>query len=241
MARGGVNPEDLGVASRYASLSILLWTAALALLVIRFRPDPRVLAAGIVITTLAFAGGHSSVVAQKASTLTQNELAIATRLGFSTGYPAAPDDRMIPLFRRLGHYPFRSSFKADCGLLGRRIDPATVRRPNAASRGNLDRFEPPANDRSVRLAGWFGSEEGATRCVVFTNEGLTVIGAAATGYERSDLIPARPPTGSFDLGFVGPAKADAKTYRAFAVVDGHKGVVEIAGSLSPASPPKNAK
>jgi hypothetical protein len=163
------------------------------------------------------------------------------RVSVSDGYPAAPNPRFLPFFRKLGHYPFNGSFKSDCGLLGKRIDPASVTRPNARSRGFLDRFESPYNPRSVRMTGWFGSEEGAVRCVVLTDESLKVIGAAAYGHERADLIPARPPTGGFNLGFVGVAPAGAEAYRAFAVVSGRPGVYEVSGALRPAPPPKKAK
>jgi hypothetical protein len=233
-ARGGVAPDDLGVAGRYASLAILLWSAVLVLCVLLFRPAPWVWLGGFVVAALAFAGGQPSVEALRVSTLNQNQLAVAIRLGVSEGDPLAPAPRAIPVMKKLGQYPFASSFHTDCGLLGKTIDRGSLAPPDPKSAGHLDRFEPPTNSRSVRLTGWFASEDAKTRCVVFTDQNLRVVGAAATGYERADLIPARPPTASFNLGFQGPALAGAHEYHAFAVLDGGGGIHEVPGVLKPA-------
>jgi hypothetical protein len=131
----------------------------------------------------------------------------------------------------MGHYPFSSDFEDDCGLLGRRINRNSVVPLGASEKGNLDRFDTARNAESVRLVGWFGSAAGDTRCVVFTDQSLQVIGAASTGYDRPDVAPLGSPTGSLDLGFVGPATSGAEEYHAYAVVDGKPGVYEIPGTL----------
>jgi hypothetical protein len=169
----------------------------------------------------------------RAAGLPQDELAIAMRMDVASGYQYAPSARHIPLFQSVDHYPYSSDFDGDCGMMGRRIDRASVIPPSATSKGNLDRFETPYNPETVRMAGWFGSADGPTRCVLFTDESMRVVGAAATGYVRPDLATGGTPTGSFDLGFYGVARDGADEYRAFAVVSGRDGVYEIPGSLMP--------
>jgi hypothetical protein len=235
-ARGGLHEANLGVASRYASLSIMLWIAVLALCVIRFRPDPRVWLLGFAVAALAFASGQPTLASMRTAGLAQDELAIALRMGVATGYPYAPRPTDVPRFQAMGHYPFSSDFDDDCGLLGRRIDPGSIDPIGPSEKGNLDRFEASYNPDSVRLVGWFGSALGDTDCVVFTDESLRVIGAASTGHDRQDVAPVGSPTGSLDIGFVGPARAGAEEYRAFAVVDGHQGVYEIPGTLTQEKP-----
>lgn len=234
LARGGLHEDNLGVASRYASLGILLWIAVLALCVLRFRADLRVWPFAFGLVALAFAAGQPTMAGMRSAALPQDELAIALRMDVSAGYPYAPKPTDVPLFESVDHYPFSSNFEADCGLLGKRIDPRSVRPTDAATRGNLDRFDSAYNPASVRLVGWFGSAKGDTRCVVFTDESLRVIGAGAMGFVRPDVAAQGSPTGSFEVGFTGPARAGADEYRAFAAVEGQEGLYALPGALEPA-------
>jgi hypothetical protein len=231
LVRGGYHDENLGVTSRYASLSILLWIAVLALGALRFQRDVRAWPLGFVVVALAFASGQPTLDGMRRAGLPQDELAIALRMNVSTGYPYAPRPEDVALFKSMGHYPFSSDFAGDCGLLGRRIERDSIVPPSTTSTGNLDRFDVAYNAESVRLAGWYASIGGDTRCVVFTDASLRVIGAAAYGYERPDLR-AVTPTGEIDLGFYGVARSGAAEYRAFAVLDGHDGLYEVPGALS---------
>jgi hypothetical protein len=238
IARGGLHEDDLGVASRYASLSILLWLSIVVLFALRYRHDARAWIVGFVVTALAFASGQPTVNAMRASTLSQDELAIAMRLGLSEGYTYAPSPEAVPMFKAIGHYPFTSEFDDDCGLLGKRIDAGSVQQPQAGTAGHLDRFEPAANPRSVRIAGWFGSQDGAVECVVLTDGSLRVIGAGSIGHVRPDVATASP-TGDIDLGFVGVAPAGEDEYRAFAIVDGEEDrPVAVPGILEPSAAPE---
>lgn len=231
LARGGLHDDELGVASRYASLSILLWISVLVLFTLRYRHDARAWIVGFVVTALAFASGQPTLTAMSESSLNQNELAIAMRLGLANGYLYAPPPETIPMFKRIGHYPFTSSYDEDCGLVGKRIDSTSVQQPKPGTTGHLDRFEPALNPQSVRMSGWFGSREGKVKCVVITDTSLRVIGASAVGYERPDLAEATP-TGDIDLGFVGVAPGGDE-YRALAIVDGEEShPYAVPGSLA---------
>jgi hypothetical protein len=231
LTRGGLHDPNLGVTSRYASLSILLWIAVLGLAALRFHRDARLWAFGFAIVALAFASGQPTMDGMRHAGLPQDELAIALRLDVSAGYTYAPRPSDIALFKSADHYPFTDDFHGDCGMLRRRLDRDAIVSPSATSTGNLDRFEAAYNADSVRLAGWYGSSEGETRCVVFTDESLRVIGAAAYGYQRPDVVGRSPADGN-EVGFIGVARSGADEYRAFALLDGRDGVYEIPGALS---------
>jgi hypothetical protein len=236
-ARGGIHGEDIAVTSRYGSLAALAWVALLVLLVLALRQQPRAWLSLLAVTALAFVAGQPTLAAMKVSAVQQDELAIAMRLGLSSGYTYGPQDRFVPLFRSIGHYPFSDDFDADCGMLDRTISRGAIRTPEGTTGGNLDRLEPALNAQSVRMTGWFGSEDGDVRCILIADGSLRVIGAASYGYERPDLLMTSP-TREFDLGFVGVAPAGASSYRAFAVVDGREGVYEIDGRLTGPEPPE---
>lgn len=231
---GGLHEENLGVASRYASLSILLWIAVLALCVMRFRPDLRVWPFGFAVVALAFASGQPTLASMRSAARAQDELAIAVRMGVSEGYPYAPRPDDVPRFQAMGHYPFSSDFTADCGQLGQRLERSSIVTLDSDERGNLDRFETAYNPASVRMSGWFASAQGKTRCVLFTDESRRVVGAAATRFDRPDVAALGGPTRAVDIGFIGPARTGAEEYRAFAAVEGEPGFRELPGTLSPA-------
>ncbi len=152
------------------------------------------------------------------------------------GWPYFYDMRPIPLVKELGHYPFSSQFDLDCGLLGTTWLPGlhhrTDRRFTGPSRPFRATSEPPirADERLVCL-----SDDGAGPLpYVFADEELRVVGAAAYGLERPDLILAGGrATGNYDVGFEGVAMNDASTYRAYAVIRGDNRLYAIPGELSP--------
>lgn len=233
MSRGGLHGDEIAVTSRYASLASLAWIALLALLVLTVRGHPRTWLAVAGVALLAFVAGQPTLAGMKDAALDQDELAIAMRLDVSTGYTFGPQERFLPVLEEVGQYPYNSDFDADCGRLGDVIDRSDIRAPTGVTGGNLDLFQPPLNPASVRMSGWFGSQDGDVDCILITDGSLRVIGAGVHGHERPDLV-ATSPTGALDLGFVAVAPAEASSYRAFAVLDGQDGVYEVRGSLEPA-------
>jgi hypothetical protein len=230
-ARGGVNGDDIGVASRYFSLSAMTWCAVLVLAVIVWGRSARLALGVAVVAVLAFVGGGPALNNVRASVPKQDELAIALRLGLSENYPFFwGASRYEEFYERIGHYPFTDDFTADCGLLGSRLDRGRVAEPDGESRGHIDGFQPAYNDESVRIAGWFGSESGSVRCIVVTDQSLTVVGAGAYGIERGDLVMAGgAPGGNFKAGFVAVAPEGAQRYRVFALLDGDSTAYEVTG------------
>ena len=161
-----------GVASRYASLSILLWISVLVLFTLRYRHDARAWIVGFVVTALAFASGQPTLTAMSESGLNQNELAIAMRLGLANGYLYAPrPPRRSRCSSRIRHTRLRrattriagwsaSESTADIGACSRARDG----RPPRSLRAGLSIAQ------SVRMSGWFGSREGRrSKCVVITD------------------------------------------------------------------------
>lgn len=234
IVRGGINPADIGVASRYFSMSALCWSSVVVLAMIVWKPSVRTGIGVVLVGALAFVGGQAALTEVRASIANQNELAIAMRLGLSEGYPFFwGAEQNIDFFRTIGHYPFTDDFDADCGMAGEFVDGNRIREveiAGAETRGFVDGFLSSYNERSVRIGGWFGSTEGSVRCILVTNQSLEVIGAGAYGIERPDLVMAGGvPGGNYDAGFVGVAADGAEQYRVFALLDGDSTAYEING------------
>ena len=230
-ARGGTHDQDLGVVSRYTSLSAMFWIGILALAVIAFRPDRRLWLLVFAVGALAFTSGQPTLESMRITQESQDELAIAMRMGASEGYPYAPNPKNTAIFQSLGHYPFNKHWKADCGMFGKRLDARLVVPPSDGTAGQLDGPQEQKNPNTVRLGGWFDTRDGETRCILFTDGGLRVIGAGVPDTERGDLV-GRTPTGDVESGFIGPAWP-ARTHRAFAVVEGRSGFYEVPGPARP--------
>jgi hypothetical protein len=237
-ARGGVNSDDIGTASRYYSLAALCWTSVLVLLALAWPRDPRSLLAALAIGGLAFVGGQPAVDYVRDWDHRQDELAIAMRLGVSQDYPFFWGyDRYRPWLEELGHYPFSADYDADCGRTGRSVEPeATVNELDGA-RGSNDGFITPYNDASVRFEGWVGIPGESVKCVLVADEDLTVVGAGVYGLSRPDLVTAGgSPISTYDVGFVAVALAGEDEYQL--VVETHSGrLVRLPDPPGPAATP----
>lgn len=229
-SRGGVFENDIGLSSRYASLSAMLWIAVVVLgasVVPRFSTVATVGA----LTVLSLVGGQGSLSDSQHLNVMQNELAIAIRLDTNEGWTYGSDDTPNSLLRALGHYPFVDSFDGDCGLLGSTIDTDDVR-VDGNDVGALDGFLPAMNDKSLRMNGWFESPVGEVECIVFADENGLVVGAAAYGARRPDIISARAGlSGNRYVGFQGVVGTTEGAFRAYARVADDDRLHAIPGTL----------
>ncbi len=212
MARGGVNGDDIGVASRYFSLSALLLFALLVLGATGFVHDVRAAVAACVVGGLAFVSGQESVAHVEEWNRGQDELAIAMKLDLSRGYPFfGSSNRFVDDLERWGHYPFSDDFDLDCGRLGDKVEPDSRLADHRGARGGVDGRLTAYNRQTLRLEGWVGIPDTPVRCVLITDSSGVVVGAGVYGYERVDLVMAGgSPIDTYDIGFVviAPEKPD---------------------------------
>jgi hypothetical protein len=214
-ARGGVNGDDIGTASRYYSLSALCWSAVLALLAVAWPRENRALVAAAVVGSFAFVGGHVSIDHVRTWNPGQDELAVAMRLDIADGYPFFyGNSKHIPMLRDVGHYPFSDDYDADCGLTGKTIDPDAKIGDFDRAKANLDGFITPYNKKSMRIQGWVVIPSETVKCVLVVDDTSKVVGAGAYGIKRPDLVQSGgSPNGDYDVGFraVTPRGSDSYT------------------------------
>ncbi len=237
-ARGGIHSEDIGITSRYASLSSLLW---IAVAVLAARCFPRLVTSVAVASVgmIAFVGGQTALAESKAINQFQNELAIAIRMEVASDWTYYFDE-LVPsgFLRSIGQYPMTDGFTADCGRLGTRLRPDEIGAEQ--QQGLLDGFTRTINNESVRVSGWVAPSDGSVRCILIVDDSDRVVGAAAYGGERLDVARANTEKGvPIDSGFNGVVELgdpDA-TYRTFAVLDTSDALWPIPGTLRAANAP----
>jgi hypothetical protein len=86
----------------------------------------------------------------------------------------------------------------------------------------------------LRVKGWYVPEAGSVRCIIIADESGLVVGAAAYGGERLDVVRAAPAEGRpLNSGFQGVLEVSdvEATYRAYAVLEGDDELRLIPGTL----------
>ena len=236
LGRGG-RGDDLGVVSRYASISALLWIAALVLLALwaRERGFTRVavVAAGTV-ALAAFTTGTATRKEMLSAALQQDVLGVAMRLGAPEGIYFGPGLASADYYRRIGQYPFDARLETTCGPFPRRLDPRRVAALRTSWAGRVDRLDPGPNPRLLTVSGWVDAPGATVRCVIVSDQRGRVIGATALGVGRPD-VAASSPSHRPDLGFTGVARSGARRYRAFAILKGDERLYELPGATGPSS------
>lgn len=245
-ARGGINADRVGVSSRYTSSSALLWCALALLALLVTGPRLWLGLGAAMLAVISYVGGQESLSAVHEYALAQDARAIGLRVGaVPNGDPYLPYTGAPGLLEALGHYPFSPAFDLDCGLLDHSINDQHVERLAEGMAGSMD--EAPAGAGgfaapAVELSGWVVADK-APRCVLFTDETGTVVGAGAYGIQRSDLLRViGSPDGDFERGFRGPALGPAESYRAYVALEGSDTFYRVPGAVpgaeaSPADAP----
>jgi hypothetical protein len=232
-ARGGINADGVGVSSRYTSSSALLWCALAALALLVTGPRLWLGLGAAMLAVVSYVGGQESLAAVHEYAIAQDARAIGLRIGAVPNRdPYLPYTGEPGLLEALGHYPFSSAFDLDCGLLDQSIDDQHVERLGEGMAGSMDEtpavaggFAAPA----VELSGWVVADK-APRCILFTDETGTVVGAGAYGIQRSDLLRViGSPDGDFERGFRGPAGGPAESYRAYVALEGSDTFYRVPG------------
>lgn len=235
-ARGGISGDSVGVSSRYASSSALLWCAIAALLVLVVGQKLWVAVGGLVVAVSCYTGGQAVLEDMQNFAIDQDALAVAIRMDAANGSTYFPFTGPPGMLENLGHYPYTSSFDTDCGLLGESLYSRRVEDLPATMSGSIDpelsasgRYPSP----TVELTGWVvAPADTPVRCVVFADETGTVVGAGAYGLERSDLLrQIGSPDGDFHRGFRGPALGPAEDYQAYVMVDGSDVLYRVPGDV----------
>lgn len=232
-ARGGVFDDNIGLASRYASLSAMIW---LAVVVLAATLVPRLVTTATigVISSISVVGGARALAEYRAINVLQDEYAIAMRLDVDENWVYG-GSRHIPsgFLESLGHYPFNDSFDGDCGWFGRTVADDQVRDVDHRDAGALDAFAAQYNAQSLRLKGWFDTTAGDVRCILFADDRDVVVGAASYGVLRPDVTRDQAGvTGASDIGFQGVVPTTDGRFRAYAVVAGDDLLHPIPGELT---------
>jgi hypothetical protein len=223
---------DVGLASRYTSLSVL---ASLPLLVIAttvaFRKWPRYgtrfTMAVIVLGLVGFTIGTPSTAPVRAGFKDEELQAIAIRaqLDHRFWYGIPRTDRLAPRLKALGHYPFTDDFTLGCGgpELGSRLDMDEMRpmtKPEEGQErptGAVDEYE--MHGDSVLVRGWAAGGRSDVRCVLIVDAKGKVTGGGQYHLPRPDvesLLGWGPP----DTGFAAVGKDDPEGRVVFVLDDG---------------------
>jgi hypothetical protein len=119
------------------------------------------------------------------------------------------------LLRDLGHYPFVDNWDLDCGLQGKRLGTG-ARSVQTLSGGVLSGDPAPLLPGAVQITGHVDTDR-HIHCIVVTNAGNVVIGAATIGVDDI-AAPGKPqPSGT---GFRALARRESGTYRVYVVFKG---------------------
>jgi len=240
ISRSGGAVEN-STSSRYVSLGALAWLATLVLVAAVFPARPVAVAGAAVAAVVALVGGHATIEEIRALRFESDAIATALRLG------AVPDpnyvyfnDDAVAILPRLDHYPFNDDYDLDCGLLGERLDPATLDRTidqggPPVTEGWLDGYVTSEFTGVARVSGWAGTSRDI-RCILLVDGRGEVVGTATHGVDRPDL---RGATHFQAWGFTGVARQPPldETLRAVVLLEGDHPPVVLQGRLSGADVP----
>lgn len=177
--------------SRYGSIAVMVWLPVMALASIAVGPRLTSVrwVTAVPVAALALAvgfGGTGPVRATQETRMSQIDLANAIRvrvaaqgtpwIGLGIPMPALGDQ-----LRALGHYPFTSSYSSDCGLLGRRVDPA-----RAPLDGEVTAVEVggAAVPRGIVVTARADVDPTAVDCVLVVDVNDKVVGVGSYGWPR---------------------------------------------------------
>lgn len=216
----GVN---LGLASRYTSLSVLASLPLLVLVVsvLRQRPAARPSRLAILAVTVGLAGyalGSPAAAAIRTQGEDDQLQAIALRMGYDLAFleslPAARE--LTPRLRAMGHYPFSDRFSLGCGdiELGSRLDLDKIRPLTGPGVGDpndpigaVDEVEQKGNAAIVR--GWAGGGAVPIQCALMVDGTGRVAGGGDYGRSRPDVAKAvRTVPASVGFAVIGPSAPD---------------------------------
>ncbi len=227
-ARGGIHSEDIGINSRYASISSMVWIAVAVLAV---TVIPRAITAFSVASLglIVFVGGQDSLSEAQAINQLQDELAVAIRMDVADNWSYYDRASTPEFLKTIGHYPFSDAFDLDCGWLNRRIDTANA---TVDTRGQLDSFNRTLNEKSLRVGGWYSPDDGSVDCIIIADDTGLVVGAAAYGGERLDVARSDP-SRSINSGFQGVVRVGNRdtVYTAYALLEGEDKPRQLPGTL----------
>ncbi len=221
--------NDIGVGlTRYATIRSLFWIGWLMIVILALLRTrmPRwsigvlqvLIASGLV---LSYINSYNWTPYLKKQS-TKEVASIALRLGhtderrvsthiFSAEYYGMIN--IVPLLRNIGHYPFHSSFRYDCGLLGNQLslDAIIADKPGRPVGGFFDGLRMLKPDLA-EATGWAHSKGEAIECVVVVDENRRVVGAAVPGFPRPDVSKALKITDESTgwIGYVQVSNAESK-------------------------------
>ena len=227
-ARNSMGQDGLTV-SRYATIPSLFWLAVFVLSLAWLqenRPDsvfrgrfPFVVAGALIMTCVS-AGSSGYYRGLRAE---QDLVAISIRLGVvdpkKTRAGALPGGKymqgLIPLMRKIEHYPFNDHFVLDCGRLGDTIDDSVLIRPQPRVSpiwGSVEGLRAVKPGLSF-VRGSLSLKEAAVECLVLTDEDRRVTGAAILDYKNVPRQiknrPLRVPWRGYLGGVAKPGKVTA--------------------------------
>lgn len=191
---------DVGLASRYTSLSVLTSVPLLVIIAtVAFRRSPRnaprFAVASVAIGLVGFTLGAPMVAVVRGALDDVPLRAVALRAQldgrFWIGFPDT--ERIAPRLEALDHYPFTDDFTIGCGgpELGDRLEPADMRAMPLADEdepgpsGAVDDAE-TRGDTSL-LRGWVTGGREDVRCVLFTDAEGEVTGGGQYHLPRPDV------------------------------------------------------
>lgn len=192
--------NDVGLASRYTSLSVLTSLPLIVIVVtVAFRRWPRnasrFVIAAVVTGLVGFTAG-APTVATVATYLDDSPLrAVALRANLDNRfwYGLPETDRLVPRLRALGHYPFTDDFTIGCGgpELGDRLDLDDMRPMPEAEEdqrrpaGAIDEFQ--THGDSILMRGWAAGGRSDVTCVLVVDAEGKVTGAGQYHLLRPDV------------------------------------------------------
>lgn len=222
---------DIGLASRYTSLSVL---ASLPLLVIvttvAFRRWPRnalrFTIAAVTIGLVGFTIGAPSATPVRAGQKEEDLQAIAIRAQLDNRfwYGVPRTDRLAPRLKALGHYPFTDDFTLGCGgpELGDRLDMDEMRPMTEPEEGQerptgaIDQVETHGN--SILVRGWAVGGRSNVKCVLVVDADGKVTGGGQYHLPRPDVANLLG-WGPKDSGYAAVGKEDPEGGRVVFLLD----------------------
>jgi hypothetical protein len=191
---------DIGLASRYTSLSVLVSVPLLVIVAtVAFRRSPRnaprFAVASVAIGLVGFTLGAPmvAVVREALTDVPLRAVALRAQLDDRFWYGFPPTDRLADRLEALDHYPYTDDFTIGCGgpELGDRLDPGDMRAMKPADEdepgpsGAVDASETRGD--TTLLRGWATGGRDGVRCVLFTDARGEVTGGGQYHLPRPDV------------------------------------------------------